>query len=291
MPDLVPHSNVLKRRRPSVVFVDWAGTMSHSMFWSRWRETAPARWQRVQRRLFGNPNLVRNWMRGRYTAEEIVEILATGDDLPFDGWAAELERSCCEMQLADANIRVLLPALRSIGVKVILATDNMDTFSRWTVPSLGLLELVDEILDSSRLGCLKDDRDPRGRSPFLHSWFDAHGIEPSESVLFDDGGRHAEELGITWVPVTPNRPLAPSLVALLELIRPDDHSGHERHSPAPVPVSIARLRCQVVGGRSSTLVWPHPHGPEESDTAAAHGALTNGGYAGFDVDTDERAQL
>ena len=219
VPDLVRHASVLQPRRPKVVFVDWAGTLSHSMFWSRWRETAPARWQRVQRRLFGDPTLVRDWMRGRYTAEEIVGLLATGDDLPLTGWVAELERSCCEMQLADASIRVLLPALRSIGVKVVIATDNMDTFGRWTVPSLGLLELVDEVLDSSRLGCLKDDRDPSGRSPFFHSWFAAHGIGPAESVLFDDGGQHAEELGIIWVPVTSERPLAPALAALLDLIR------------------------------------------------------------------------
>jgi FMN phosphatase YigB (HAD superfamily) len=219
MPDLLPHLSALKFRLPHVVFVDWAGTMSHSMFWSRWKDTAPARWQRVQRSLFGDRNLVTDWMRGRYTAEEIVGILATGDNLSFDGWAAELERSCREMQLADASIPKLLIALRSIGVKVVIATDNMDTFGRFTVPSLSLLELVDDVLDSSRLGCLKNDRDPSGRSPFFHSWFEAHRISPWESVLFDDGGQHAEVLGISWVPVTRKRPLAPSLSGLLEVIR------------------------------------------------------------------------
>src|SRR5579871_3516369 len=195
MPDLFPHSGVLKPCSPKVVFVDWAGTMSHSMFWSRWKDTAPARCQRVQKSLFGDPKLVRHWMRVRCTAEEIVGKLATGDDLPVDDWAAELERSCCEMQLIDASIRVLLPALRSLGVNVVIATNDMDTFSRWTVPSLGLLELVDGVLDSSRMGCLQDDRDPSGRSPFFQSWFEAHAIGPSESILFDDGGQHAEELG------------------------------------------------------------------------------------------------
>ena len=42
----------------------------------------------VQRSLSGDPKLVRDWMRGRHTAEEIVEMLATGDDLPI----AELKR-------------------------------------------------------------------------------------------------------------------------------------------------------------------------------------------------------
>jgi FMN phosphatase YigB (HAD superfamily) len=219
MPDLVPHSGVLTLCGPKVVFVDWAGTMSQSMFWSRWKETAPARWQRVQKSLFGDPKLVKDWMRGRYTAEEIVRKLATGDDLSLNDWAAELERICCEMQLADPRIPVLLSALRSLGVKVVIATDNMDTFSRWTVPSLGLLELVDEVLDSSQLGYLKADRDARGRSPFFHSWLEAQGLEPSESVLFDDGGQHVEELGITWVPVTTERPLAPALATLLESVK------------------------------------------------------------------------
>src|SRR2546423_1703062 len=105
--------------------------MSHSMFLGRWEESALSRGERVRRGLFGDPQLVGDWMLGCHTAEEIVEMLATGDDLPINGWAAELERSCCEMQLVDASIRGLLADLRSIGVKVVIATDNMDTFSRW----------------------------------------------------------------------------------------------------------------------------------------------------------------
>lgn len=210
---------VSPRRWPRVVFLDWAGTMSHSLFWSRWHEADPARRQRVQRDLFGDEALVHDWMRGRLSAEDVVAVVCRGDDPAL--WLTELERSCREMALADDRLRLLVPALRSTGVRVVIATDNMDTFARWTVPALGLVQLVDDVLDSWRLGCLKDDRDRAGRSPFFHPWLEREKIDPADAVLFDDGGHDALELHISWVPVTPERPLAAGLARLLTQLGAD----------------------------------------------------------------------
>ena len=218
-PDVIPTLTVLKPRRPNVVFVDWAGTMSHSTFWSRWKGALLRGGTRAAG-LFGDPKLVRGWMRGRHAAEEIVEMLRARRR-PANRW---LGRRVGAQLLRDAAD--LTQAFRTSGSPAIDWRPGRHCNGQYGhLPAAGgplawtLLELVDEVLDSSRLGCLKADRDPSGRSPFFHSWFEAHGVRPSESVLFDDGGQHAEEIGIAWVPVTPDKPLAPALAALLDVIR------------------------------------------------------------------------
>ena len=143
---------------PRVVFLDWAGTLSDSAFWGHWREQAPGDWRTIQGRLFANDGLVHRWMPGSLTAEEIVGRLVSGTDQDGGRWIAELERSCREMRLIDASVWRLVPTLRSMGIQVVIATDNMDTFPRWTVPAMELKDLVDDILDSWTLGVLSRDQ-------------------------------------------------------------------------------------------------------------------------------------
>jgi FMN phosphatase YigB (HAD superfamily) len=78
-----------------------------------------------------------------------------------------------------------LQAIREQGIKVVLATDNMDAFCRWTVPAMHLGGIFDAILDSASLGVLKDDL-VGGRSPFFGPWLSDQRIAPSEAVLVDD---------------------------------------------------------------------------------------------------------
>lgn len=204
--------------RPKVAFLDWAGTMSHSVFWSDWRLSAPQEWTLIQSELFANVDLVQAWMRGTFTAEEMVAPLAERSPLGPDGWMAELERSCRDMQLTDPSLGTILARIRAAGVKVVIATDNMDTFNRWTVPALGLREMADDILNSWSLGTLKNDRDAGSRSPFFHPWLERHGIDPTEAVLFDDAGSRTEEIGIRWISVTREIPLAARLRRLLATV-------------------------------------------------------------------------
>lgn len=189
--------------------------MSHSGFWSAWRLSSPTEWERIQTELFANVDLVQTWMRGSLTAEDIVERLIGRSQATFDIWMAELVRSCRQMELTDSSVPTLLRRIRRTGVKVAIATDNMDTFMRWTVPALGLVEMVDDILDSWSLRSLKNDREANGRSPFFHPWLERHGMDPNEAVLFDDGGSCSQEIGIRWVPVTNVAPLASCLQNLL----------------------------------------------------------------------------
>jgi FMN phosphatase YigB (HAD superfamily) len=165
------------------VFLDWFGTVCTSLFWSHWaedperREHAP----RLQDALWADGGeVIESWMRGQMTAEEAVAVLATRVDLDPDELLRELQVSCEEMRLAP-GVEEAVSALQARGVKVVLATDNMDTFQRWTLTKLELE--FDGVLDSSALGALKADVDEQGQTRFfaaaLKRW-------PGPWLLVDD---------------------------------------------------------------------------------------------------------
>jgi FMN phosphatase YigB (HAD superfamily) len=106
------------------------------------------------------------------------------------------------MQLISENSLNLVTALRSKGIKVVIATDNMDTFHRWTVPSLRLDSYFDHILSSFELRALKADTDEQGRSLFFTSYLKSNAIDPGESLLLDDSdeafGQIIRQAGIDY---------------------------------------------------------------------------------------------
>jgi FMN phosphatase YigB (HAD superfamily) len=84
------------------------------------------------------------------------------------------------------DIPEMIAQLRAKGLKVVLATDNMDTFHRWTVPSLQLMSLFDDILSSFQLKALKSDCGAEGRSLFFAHYLQTHSIHRGESLVLDD---------------------------------------------------------------------------------------------------------
>jgi hypothetical protein len=135
-------------------------------------------------------------MRGLYNSEQITEMSAPRVGIPADELLAELQYSCEHMGVDPALFEVV-SELRAAGVAVILATDNMDTFSRWTVPALELERHFDSILNSFHIGALKADRDVSGRSPFFSPCLDSGCYSPP-FLLIDDSQQvlNAVNLGI-----------------------------------------------------------------------------------------------
>ena len=170
-----------------VVFVDWHNTLSTSLFWqhSPGCRLSAADSARVRSFVFSRIGLVQQWMRGATNAEDVCSLAAGSLGLCADDLLADLERSCRSFEFYDAAAVEALQEIRRPGTKVVLATDNMDAFSRWTVPSLDLAGIFDAILDSASLRVLKGDR-VGGHSPFFGPWLTGQRITPSEAVLIDD---------------------------------------------------------------------------------------------------------
>jgi FMN phosphatase YigB (HAD superfamily) len=180
--------------KPKVIFIDWNKTLSASHFWRNLPD--------VETVMFlANRHLLMPWMRGQSTAEEICQVLSGQTGVSYDLIFNELKDSCANMEFVDSRLPELIAKIRSNGVKVVLATDNMDCFVRFTAPALQLNNLFDDILVSCNLKILKND--VQGNSiPFFEDYFKRNNLSYNEVVLLDDSaemGKAYRQLGLPVV--------------------------------------------------------------------------------------------
>ncbi|OGL60859.1 hypothetical protein A3D60_00070 [Candidatus Uhrbacteria bacterium RIFCSPHIGHO2_02_FULL_47_29] len=116
----------------------------------------PAEHAKVQQLLFGtDKTIVSDWMRGKYTAEQVNEFVAREIGLPFEKLWSVFVQDCRTMKVSQ-------PALEKLNTlrdqfTVVLLTGNMDSFSRFTVPALQLEKYFDLISNSYFEGKHKTD--------------------------------------------------------------------------------------------------------------------------------------
>lgn len=191
---------------PKVIFVDWDGTLSVSKFWHHWLDEDLKNYNKIQQALFvERPEMLREWMRGYVSAERIVREIARHTDLDYQYLMTALEKSCKSMTFIDAQVLDVIREKRERGMKVIIATDNMDTFTRWTVPSLKLNDHFDGILTSAKRSALKSEVSEEGVSLFFHHYLAQNAIKPIESLLIDDRDWSVmtRRIGMQFMQVTP----------------------------------------------------------------------------------------
>ena len=164
-----------------ILFIDFDGTICHDKYW---RSLSPAMFQKVQQIVFGDDRAMLNdWMKGKYTAEEVNTYLANELHIPFEELWNIFVEDCKTMQVSKEVLQKL-DSLRSVYT-VILITGNMDSFSRFTVPALQLDSYVDHINNSFFEGKFKSED---GGSLFM-KYVDALGAPMHESVLIDDSAK------------------------------------------------------------------------------------------------------
>jgi FMN phosphatase YigB (HAD superfamily) len=141
-------------------------------------------------------------MRGKYTAEEINNLVAERIGMSFEELWKLFVADCTTMQVSG-TILGKLSSLRSKYV-VILITGNMDSFSRFTVPALHLDEYFDHINNSFFEGKLKDDE----KGAVFAKYADTLRTALERCFLIDDSARACESfkaLGGTAYRITPER--------------------------------------------------------------------------------------
>jgi FMN phosphatase YigB (HAD superfamily) len=185
-----------------VLFIDFHGTLSNDYFWkSLSREVR----QEITHVLFSEPSLItREWMKGTYTSEDINKIMAEHLGLQYEELWHTFVNDCKSIQV----IPEALPLMDELRKKyyTVLLTDNMDCFSRFVVPSLGLARHVDYIANSWDEKILKNEHN--GEAFLRHVYRNNSSI--SDSILIDDSKSVCtlfENLGGTSYLVTRERPL------------------------------------------------------------------------------------
>jgi FMN phosphatase YigB (HAD superfamily) len=171
----------------TVVFFDWFGTLSSSLFWERItharRHALRARLRERLDHFFAlEKETIDLWMRGALTDAEVVEHL--GVSLPRHYSADYLERALqrdCRASAVHPGMAELVRGLRGRAL-VAVATDNMACFLTAVPLVLDEDAPVDAILSSAERRVLKAE-DPQ---LFFAPMLDASGFAFSQAVLIDD---------------------------------------------------------------------------------------------------------
>ncbi|OGD63600.1 hypothetical protein A2160_01910 [Candidatus Beckwithbacteria bacterium RBG_13_42_9] len=151
----------LDLQKKSILFVDFNGVISYDPFWlSLTKPNHPLHkyYQKIENFLWGtDQQLLQDWMMGKYTSEEIHQIMEAKIGIPAKEILAVLRQDCARLDVSQKILNKLQDLKNTFHR--ILRTDNMDTFRRWTLPKHPEIEdAFDEIHCSYDLGSLKKDK-------------------------------------------------------------------------------------------------------------------------------------
>jgi FMN phosphatase YigB (HAD superfamily) len=178
-----------KTKSYKVIFIDWNRTLSNSLFWQDFTRI-DHEFHHYDAIIFNwlfkeNKHILFDWMRGKLTAEQVCDLVSTANNLDYEVVFNELTRSAKEMEFVSDHIPDLIRKIRKNGYRVAIATDNMDTFMRFTVPAMELDNLFDDILSSFELQTLKEDYEDDSLT-FFNNYFAKHKLTNSDAILLDD---------------------------------------------------------------------------------------------------------
>ncbi|OGZ52835.1 MAG: hypothetical protein A3B25_01125 [Candidatus Ryanbacteria bacterium RIFCSPLOWO2_01_FULL_48_26] len=189
----------MKKTKP-ILFCDFDGVLCHDLYW---RSLPLDEYEKLQELLFRNDtSLVNDWMRGKYSAEEINRIVSEKIGIPYERlWNIFIE-DCKTMQVS----KEVLEALRGLRERytVILITGNMDSFSRFTHPALALENYFDHISNSFYEGMHKTDN----KGEIFLKYAKKYDVPIESCIVLDDSKNVHKvftELGGTAYLVTQNQ--------------------------------------------------------------------------------------
>ena len=164
------------------IFIDWNGTISSSKFWWHLEQSKKSEdnkvFARIEKSLFGNlRETIKPWMLGELQSEDVIDKVAKDSKLEYDKVLKEFIKSCASMEIVSKDVLKLVSKIRKKGTKVVIATDNMDSFTRWTYPGLKLFNHFDGYLNSHYLHAMKGHKDDKGKSLFFRKYLIQHVID------------------------------------------------------------------------------------------------------------------
>lgn len=176
-----------------MLFIDFNGVISYKPFWFSLKDPGHPLFKignAVEDYLFkSNREIVKDWMFGKYTSEEVHLILKENIQDEFD--VEDLYEVFCE-DCRNLDIsKNILNELRKLKdhYYLVLMTDNMDSFDRYTLPAHPELnEVFDEINNSYNVRCSKRDNN----CEIFTRYIDTYDVHKSESIFLDDSQRNCD---------------------------------------------------------------------------------------------------
>lgn len=172
--------------RIKVVFVDWHKTLCSRVFFQFIKRRNKKLFDKLEHRLFEEMPLAKfiDWMKGKISKEDVLKEICQ-NDLNFQDISHLLYQSCEKMKFDRPDYQKWIKRIRQKGKKVVIATDNVDVFNEYTVPSLKLNKKFDDILNSCTLKYLKHDVSDN-KLLFFDDYLKKNNIKYEEAILLDD---------------------------------------------------------------------------------------------------------
>lgn len=171
-----------------VVFIDWYGTLTSRLFFSKLKEEDPLLFEKIDNKIFDKDSMHWHlaWARGILNQNDIAEIIEKEGIVDSKRMLEIFSENSREQKPDHLEIFEVIDRLRAKGIKVVLATDNWDVFCKYTIPALKLKKRFDEVISSSDISCLKRDINGAGRLMFFEEYLKNHHFSYAEAVLIDD---------------------------------------------------------------------------------------------------------
>lgn len=168
------------------IFLDWDGTLSNNVFWESLRQPKTKyMFDKINYSLLEtNKNLLDLWMRNKLDFNDIIDVVHKDTKIKKTILKNELILSSKNGCFVDNKIPSIIKQIQNNGINVILSSDNMDVFD-FTISSLKLNKLFDDILVSYRLGFLKKDICDK-KLLFFEDYIKTNNLAYNECVLIDN---------------------------------------------------------------------------------------------------------
>lgn len=186
-----------------ILFIDFDGTLCHDRFW---RSIDASSFKKIQNFLFGeSKSMVNEWMRGIHSSEYINQLISKELNVPFEKVWSIFVADCENMNVSNDVLSRIENLKRNFHI--ILITDNMDCFTRFTVPALKLNSYFDSIINSFDNKKFKSDNN----GEIFMQIANERGAKIGDSILMDNSkgacATFSKLGGITRF-VTSEKPLA-----------------------------------------------------------------------------------
>lgn len=178
-----------KGKTKNIVFIDFNGVISCDKFWKSLEDEEHELHkfkEGIETFLFrDNKPMLLDWMIGKYTSEDVHKMISDKLKMPYDAFFATFQEDCANIDISEKILKEADKLKRYY--KVILATDNMDSFDRFSLPKNPLMtESFDEIDNSYNTKIFKTSDNGKY---FLRKIAEA-GAVISNCILIDDSEKN-----------------------------------------------------------------------------------------------------
>lgn len=165
------------------IFFDFDGVLGSGRFYTgKFKENNPEAYQWIQKNIFGNKEYVLKWMKGVIDYNQVNKYIS--DNINIDKTIIDKALiGTASGKLINKKVRAVAQDLKLKGYKLGIISDNMDVFTKFTVPEGKLNIIFDTIINSADYGLLKEDQNGK---LFQMALEQIEEDDISRSLLIDD---------------------------------------------------------------------------------------------------------